>query len=62
MEKLVYDRKTAAEALDISLPTLDEYINRAYRPIPTFRVGRQIKIPVDTLREWVREETLHFPG
>ena len=62
MEKLVFDRKAAAEALDISLPTLDEYINRAFRPIPTFKVGRQIKIPVDMLREWVREEAIHYPG
>lgn len=62
MDKLVFDRKAAAEALDISLPTLDGYINRAYKPIPTFRVGRQIKIPVDTLREWLRNETIHNPG
>lgn len=58
MEKLVLDRKTAAEALDISLPTLDSYISRKYNPIPVIRVGRHIKIPVDTLREWLRKETM----
>lgn len=62
MEKLVYDRKEAAEAIGISLPTLDGYINRGYKPIPTFRVGRHIKIPIDTLREWLRNETEMHPG
>lgn len=56
MEKLVIDRKGAAEALGISLPMLDRYMNRKDDPLPSFRMGRHIKIPVDGLREWLHRE------
>lgn len=56
MEKLVIDRKEASETLGMSLPMLDRYLNRENDPIPSFKVGRCIKIPVESLREWLARE------
>lgn len=57
MEKLNYFRKEAAEAGGISLPTLDALLNRECDPIPHFRVGRKVLIPVDGFRNWLAAES-----
>ncbi len=58
MEKLVLDRKSAAEVLGVSLPILDTFINREADPLPSFKAGRRVMIPVDTLRAWLANETV----
>lgn len=56
MDKLALNRKEAAAAGGISLPTLDAYLKRVDNPIPHFRAGRKVLIPAEGLRRWIEEE------
>ncbi|MBR2310517.1 MAG: DNA-binding protein [Oscillospiraceae bacterium] len=49
-------RKEACAYIGISMPILDTLLRRADRPIPSFRIGRRIFIPVDGLNAWLAEE------
>jgi excisionase family DNA binding protein len=52
IQKLLYDRKSAAIALSISVRTLDYLIAR--RSFRTTRIGRKILIPSEELRRFAR--------
>ena len=60
--KLAYMRIEAADALQVSLPTLDAWIRRAENPLPSIRAGKKILIPVEGLSVWVREEAARCSG
>ena len=53
--KLSYSLETAAEALNISKPTMLEIVNRA--DFPAFRIGRRWIIPIDGMQRWLEEQT-----
>lgn len=53
MEKIAVDRKTAAEMLGITLPTLDRYLHCAKNPIPHVKAGKRVLISVDALKRWL---------
>lgn len=50
------NRKEACSYIGISMPILDTLLRRENNPIPHFRIGRRIFIPVDGLNEWLAEE------
>lgn len=52
--KLVLSAREAAAALGVSLPTF--YILCGRPGFPCVRVGRRVLIPVDALRDWLRQE------
>ncbi len=54
-EKLSYSLETAAEALNISRPTMLEVVNRS--DFPAFRIGRRWVIPAEGLHRWLDEQT-----
>ena len=49
-DRLLYDRKTAAEMLSISVRTLDYLISQ--RKLETRRIGRKLLIPRESLRRF----------
>ena len=53
-EKLVLNAREAAAALGISLPSF--YVLAGRPDFPCVRVGRRLLIPVEGLREWLRQE------
>lgn len=57
MDRLVFSRREAAQALGVSLPTLDGFLYRAEAPLPHLRAGRKILIPVNGLQAWLRAES-----
>ncbi len=58
MELMNFTRKQAAEAGNMSLPTLDSYLRRKEFPLPHFRSGKKVFIPVDGFREWLAAEAM----
>ena len=56
MEKFTFGRKEAAEAVGVSLPTLDAMLNREANPVPHFRIGKKVLIPVESFRQWLIDE------
>lgn len=57
IEKLLYTRKEAAEALSISTSTLDVLIGEGR--IRFRRIGRLVRIPRQELLRLTREDVLH---
>ena len=55
-QKLALTRKEAAQRLGVSLPSLDAFLRRSKSPLPHFRIGRKVVIPVASLDEWLNEE------
>lgn len=55
-EKLLYDRRSAAAALSISIRSLDYYIARG--ELRTIRIGRKVLIPASELKQFAR--TNHY--
>jgi len=52
VQKLLYDRRSAAAALSISIRTLDYFI--AHRELRTIRIGRKVLIPSSELKQFAR--------
>ena len=56
VEKILYDRRSAAEALSISPRTLDYYLSR--HELQTRRIGRKVLIPRAELLRFAKAD--HF--
>ena len=56
LQKLLYDRRSAAAALSISIRSLDYYIARG--ELRTIRIGRKVLIPAGELKQFAR--TNHY--
>ena len=56
LQKLLYDRRSAAAALSISIRSLDYYIARG--EVRTIRIGRKVLIPASELKQFAR--TNHY--
>jgi excisionase family DNA binding protein len=52
VEKLLYSRRDAAEALSISIRSVDYLIERG--DLPTKRIGKKVLIPAADLRRFAR--------
>ena len=57
MEKLALSRKEAAELSNVSLPTLDLWLNREENRLPSIRAGRKVLISTAMLKEWLNAES-----
>lgn len=57
---LTYGREAAAIAFGVSPIMIDTWLNRALDPLPCFREGRRILIPVKGAEEWVARQTAKF--
>lgn len=55
-QKLLYDRRSAAASLSISIRTLDYYIARG--ELRTTRIGRKVLVGANELRQFAR--TNHY--
>lgn len=53
-ERLAYSPTEAAQVLGVSRPTVYTLIRRA--DFPAFKVGNRTLIPVEGLRDWVRDQ------
>lgn len=56
VEKILYDRKSAAYALSLSIRAVDYYI--AGKKLPTIKKGRKVMISADALKRFAR--TNHY--
>lgn len=56
MEPKVFTRQEAADAMKVSLPTLDGYLKRQYNPLPAITNGRRVLIPVKGFERWLEDE------
>lgn len=54
-EQILLKPKRAFELLDISRST--GYALIASGELPSVRIGRAVRVPVDALREWVKRQT-----
>lgn len=52
-EKFALSPTEAAQALDISRPTIYQLMNREIDRLPNFKVGSRRLIPVSGLRAWI---------
>jgi excisionase family DNA binding protein len=55
VEQILLKPKKAFELLDISRST--GYAMIASGALPSVRIGRAVRVPVDGLREWVKRQT-----
>lgn len=55
-EKFALSPTEAAQALDLSRPTIYQLMNREIDRLPNFKVGSRRLIPVDGLRAWVKRQ------
>jgi excisionase family DNA binding protein len=55
LEPLAVTPKEAAELLGVSRAKVNELV--AAGEMPAMRVGRRQRIPIEALREWVRQRT-----
>lgn len=55
-DKLAYNPTEAAQALNVSRPTIYQLMNREIDRLPNFKVGSRRLIPVDGLRAWVKRQ------
>ena len=56
-QRLALTPAEAAEAIDVSLPTVYQLIKRETDPLPSFRIGRKILVPVISLQRWLEAQT-----
>lgn len=52
VEKILYDRKSAAYALSLSIRSVDYYI--ANKKLPFIKKGRKVMIPADALKKFAK--------
>jgi excisionase family DNA binding protein len=57
---MVYTRKETAELLKIGLRTLDKLIQK--RELAYYRIGRQIRIPYESIEEFLEANRINFEG
>lgn len=67
MENIVLTRAEAAEALKVSIPTIDAYLHRAENPLPAIRLNTttsrtRVLIPAELFSQWVKEEAVRCSG
>ncbi len=53
LDRLTLTTKEAAAMLQVSVPTLRTFIYRDADPLPVWRIGRAIRIPLQLLQGWV---------
>lgn len=56
VQKFLYDRRSAAASLSVSVRTVDYYIARG--ELRTIRIGRKVLIPASELKQFAR--TNHY--
>ena len=54
IERLLYRPAAAADAIGVSRSRIYELI--ASGEVPSVRVGRTLRVPVDALRRWVEQQ------
>ena len=60
---ITYTRREAADALHVSMPTLDALMHRRDNPLPFFKHGpRLYLIPVASIEQWAKEEAERTMG
>ena len=52
--RILYRPAEAAEAIGVSRSRIYELINS--KTIPSIRVGKTVRVPVDKLQQWVNEQ------
>lgn len=53
-QKLTYTVKEAAQAANVSIPTLYAWAKTA--GFPVVRVGRKLVVPIDAFKRWLEEQ------
>lgn len=53
---LTYGKDAASAAFGVSVPVIDSWIKRQDDPLPSFREGTRILIPVKEAQEWVSRQ------
>ena len=60
--RLCYNLEEAAQAVGVSVHKFNSWIHRAQAPVPHFRDGRRILIPIALLEAWLSAEVArHMP-
>jgi len=55
VEKMLFTPAEVAELLGLGRTRIYELIGR--RAIPSIRIGGSVRVPAESLREWVRKQT-----
>ena len=50
------NKEQAARMMGIAPNTLETLLNRNEHPVPSFKVGRRTIVPLEPLKEWMRDE------
>lgn len=58
LPKLTYTLTQAAEAINVSRPTMQQIVNRD--DFPAFRTGRRWVIPIDPFKEWLNDQIVAY--
>ena len=56
--RLCYNVEEAARLVGVSAHKFNAWLKRSNHPVPHFKDGRRIFIPVDMLAQWLREEVI----
>ena len=56
--RLSYNVEEAARLVGVSANKFNAWLKRSNHPVPHFKDGRRIFIPVDMLAQWLREEVI----
>lgn len=58
LPKLTYTLTQAAEAINVSRPTMQRLVNRS--DFPAFRTGKRWIIPADSFKDWLNNQATAF--
>ena len=58
LPKLSYTLSQAAEAINVSRPTMQQLVNRP--DFPAFRTGTRWIIPIEPFKEWLNAQASDF--
>lgn len=58
LPKLSYTLSQAAEAINVSRPTMQEIVQR--EDFPAFRTGKRWIIPIDAFRNWLNDQVAAY--
>ena len=53
---LAYGKDSASAAFGVSVPVIDGWIKRKDDPLPYFRAGTRILIPVKAAEKWIERQ------
>lgn len=53
-QKLTYTAKEAAQAANVSMPTI--YAWTKIKGFPVVKVGRKVVVPIDAFKRWLEEQ------